>query len=335
MKAKQFIVTLIFLTGMLCSAGLFSKSSTLYVVTRSTKKFRLHANDNPTVGLFSTNDKGKTWQHFGWKYTKCFSVSVATVDRDQLFYLSCGNGVLRSKDGGKNWVITTGWNITECLKTAIDPKNPDIVYAATAYGIFRTMDGGMTWAEKNQGLASTFTPTVIIDKTDNDRLFCATESGVHQSRDRGDHWEPIGLLGLGIRTLIQHPNQPNILAVGTEEDGVFMSEDFGKTWSQKISGLTHKTVYALTFAPQDANIVYAGTFRGGIFKSTDRGKNWHAVNTGLRILDIHALVVDPDEKNIVYAGTLNDGLWLSEDGGKNWRFIGLETSQVWDLLIWQ
>jgi len=58
-----------------------------------------------------------------------------------------------------------------------------------------------------------------------------------------------------------------------------------------------------------------------------------AVNNGLRILDIHALLIDPNNKNTVYAGTLNDGLWLSENGGKNWKFIGLETSQVWDMVI--
>jgi photosystem II stability/assembly factor-like uncharacterized protein len=313
---------------------LCSKESKLYVVTRSTEKFRLNSRDNPTVGLFSSNDKGKTWRHYGWKYTKCFSVSIAKLKNEEIFYLSCGNGVQKSEDGGKNWIITTGWNITECLKTAIDPINPDIVYAATAYGIFKTTDGGKTWIEKNRGLISTFTPTVIIDQNDHNLLFCATEAGVHQSKNGGDSWEPIGLLGLGIRTLIQHPAQPNLLAVGTEDNGVFISEDHGKNWQQKINGLTTKTVYALAFAPQDPSIIYAGTFRGGIFKSTDKGNSWMAANNGLRILDLHALLVDPKNKNTVYAGTLNDGIWLSNDGGENWRFIGLETSQVWDMVIW-
>jgi len=306
---------------------------TLYVVTRSTKVFRLQNKDNPTVGLFATSNKGKSWNHYGWKYTKCFSVSIAQQNNRPLFYLSCGNGVLKSDDGGTNWTITTGWNITECLKTAIDPTDPNIVYAATAYGIFKTTDGGQSWAEKNKGLASTFTPTVIIDSQDHQLLFCATEAGVHRSRDAGEHWEPIGLLGLGIRTLVQHPAQPNRLAAGTEDDGVFISEDYGKTWGQKIKGMTHLTVYALAFAPQNPDVIYAGTFQGGIFKSIDGGGNWQAINNGLRVLDIHALLVDPTDQNTIYAGTLNDGLWLSEDGGANWRFIGLETSQVWDLVI--
>lgn len=332
---QRLIYTLLFslILSVLNIPSLAAKPGTLYVVTRSTKVFRLNSKDNPTVGLFSTKDKGNTWQHYGWKYTKCFSVSIANLKNKQIFYLSCGNGVQKSADGGKHWIITTGWNITECLKTAIDPTNPDVVYAATAYGIFKTTDGAQTWIEKNKGLISTFTPTVVIDPRDHNLLFCATEAGIHRSRDGGENWEPIGLLGLGIRTLVQHPIQPNLLAVGTEDDGVFLSEDDGKTWQHKSNGLTHLTVYALAFTSQHPDIMYAGTFKGGIFKSIDKGESWQAVNNGMRVLDIHALLVDPNDHQTIYAGTLNDGLWLSEDAGASWRFIGLETSQVWDLVI--
>ena len=310
-----------------------AKSPTLYVVTRSTKEFRLDKRDFPSVGLFSTNDKGETWKHYGWYYTKCFSAATMTLNDERIFYLACGNGIQKSFDNGQHWIIATGWNITECLKVAIDQREPQTVYAATAYGIFKTTDGGKTWKEKNRGLASTFTPTIVIDKSDPDLLFCATESGIHRSKDGGENWEPIGLLGIGVRTLIQHPQKHNLLAVGTENDGVFLSFDYGKTWQQKINGLTHKTIYALAFAPQNPQTVYVGTFRGGIFKSEDCGDTWRAINNGLRILDIHALIVDPNDIQTVYAGTLNDGVWLSNDGGKNWRFIGLETSQVWDMVF--
>ena len=328
---KKCITALIFISVFLLVNLLWAQSSTLYVVTRSTKDFRLGKREFPSVGLFSTNDKGETWQHYGWYYTKCFSAATTTINNQRIFYLACGNGVQKSLDGGQHWILTSGWNITECLKVAIDHVNPQTVYTATAYGIFKTTDGGTTWEEKNRGLVSTFTPTVLIDKNDHNLLFCATESGIHRSRDGGEHWQPFGLLGIGIRTLIQHPQKPTILAAGTEDDGVFLSFDYGKTWRQKINGLTQKTIYALAFAPQDHKTIYAGTFRGGIFKSENAGDTWQAVNDGLGILDIHALIVDANNIQTVYAGTLNDGVWLSENAGGHWRFIGLETSQVWDM----
>ena len=103
---------------------------------------------------------------------------------------------------------------------------------------------------------------------------------------------------------------------------------------QKVQGLTHKTVYALSFSPENESTIYVGTFQGGIFKTKNGGKSWRAINKNLKILDIHALLVDPKNPETVYAGTLNDGVWMSENGGESWKFIGLETSQVWDMFIY-
>ncbi len=332
---RSFIITVLFITVISTNFSfLFAQNKTLYVVTRSTKEFRIGSQDFPSVGLFSTQDDGKNWKHYGWNFTKCFSVSVTGAQQELTFYLSCGNGVQKSEDDGTSWIITTGANIYECLKTAIHPENPQVVYAATAYGIFKTDDGGKTWLERNKGLTSTFTPTVFFDANNADILYCATEAGIHRSLNGGKLWEPIGLLGLGIRTLIQHPSNFDKFAAGTENDGVFISKNHGKTWIQKNNGLTHKTVYMLAFDPKNERVLYAGTFRGGILKTVDGGDSWQTFNKNLRNLDIHALLVDPDNSNKVYAGTLNDGLWLSENAGKSWHFIGLETSQVWDMVFY-
>jgi len=328
------LIELLFIVFLLTKwTDLFSKTPILYVTTRSTEKFKLNSQDNPTIGLFSTADRGKTWSHYGWKYGKFFSAATAWQDGKQVFYQAAGNGIFKSEDGGKSWKITTGWNMTECLKVVIDPVNPNTVYAATAYGIFKTSDGGQTWQEKNVGLASTFTPTLVIDKNIPRLLFCATENGIHRSQDAGEKWEPIALLGMGIRTIVQHPQFAELLAVGTEENGIFISTDSGTTWQKKNIGLTHQTIYALAFSPKDKNIIYAGTFAGGIFRTDNGGESWRPVNQNLRILDIHALVVDPIKTEIVFAGTLNDGVWMSTNGGESWEFIGLETSQVWDMFI--
>lgn len=309
------------------------QTSTLYVVTRSTQKFRIGGRDNPSVGLFITRDRGTTWAHRGWHYIKCFSVAVQPGSAGKVLYLACGNGVLKSIDAGERWAITTGWKMTECLKVAIDPVSPETIYAATAYGIFKSTDGGKTWEEKNQGLSSTFTATAIIDAADPAHLFAATEAGIYHSRDRAEHWQRLGLAEKGIRTVIQSPHDARTLLLGTEDDGIFKSTDGGRTWLPVNNGLQHRTIYALAIDPNKAGVYYAGTFRGGVYKSTDAGESWQASNTGLGHMDVHALIVDPRDSNIVYCGTLGGGVFLSEDAGQFWRFIGLETSQVWDFVI--
>lgn len=309
------------------------KNSKLYVVTRSTHKFKIGGQDNPTVGLFTTSDFGKNWHHYGWYYTKCFSVAIEPGSNGKILYLSCGNGVQKSSDFGTTWKITTGWEMTECLKVAIDPDNPQNVYSATAYGIFKSVNGGESWQEKNRGFESTFTSSVLVDRKNSNHIFAATETGVYFSQNKAEYWELIGLQGEGIRTILQSPHSAKTFLVGTEDDGVFFSFDSGQIWQQFNNGLKHFTIYALAFDPTDANILYAGTFKGGVYKSENGGQSWRQINNGLDILDIHALIVDPLNSDIVYCGTLGGGVYLSENGGKDWRFIGLETSQVWDFLF--
>ena len=307
--------------------------SKLYVVTRSTHKFKIGGQDNPTVGLFTTTDFGKNWQHYGWYYTKCFSVAIEPGSNGKILYLSCGNGVQKSIDSGDNWKITTGWEMTECLKVAIDPLNPQNVYSATAYGIFKSENGGESWQEKNKGFESTFTSSVIIDRKKTDHIFAATEAGIYLSDNGAGDWKLIGLQGKGIRTIRQSSGLPETFMVGTEDDGIFMTFDSGQTWQQFNNGLTHLTIYALAFDPNNENILYTGTFKGGVYKSENNGQSWRQINKGLDIIDIHALIVDPKNSDIVYCGTLGGGVYLSENRGEEWQFIGLETSQVWDFLI--
>ena len=306
---------------------------TIYMLlSEPQKNYKIGNHKFSTVGLFSTNDRGKNWNHYGWLFTKGFSVSTVKVNSDRIFYLSAGNGILKSENSGKDWIISTGSDMTECLYTAIDPRDVNTVYAAISYGIFKTVNGGKDWEEKNNGLTSTFTPVVFFDKSDPDVLFCATESGIHKSNNGGDLWEPIALLGLGIRRLIQHPVKTDLFAAATEDDGVFISQNHGKTWEKRNNGLKHKTVYALAFSPQDENIIYAGTYEGGVYKSLNCGQEWMPVNNGLTNLEIHSLLVDPSDKNTIYAGTLGDGVWMTQNAGKSWRFIGLETCEVWDIV---
>ncbi|MCG8607229.1 hypothetical protein MJD09_19875 [bacterium] len=309
------------------------KNTTVYAITRSTEKFRISGRDNPSVGLFTTNDRGMSWRHWGWHYTKCFSAAIEPGSDGRVIYLACGNGIQKSSDSGKSWAITTGWQMTECLKVAIDPANTQTVYAATAYGIFKSTTGGTDWQEKNRGLESTFTASVVVDPHNPQIIYAATEAGVYKSSDQAESWQFLGLRGKGIRTIICSRHSDGTLFAGTEDDGIFISTDSGQTWQSHNDGLESLTIYCLAQDPQSDLVLYAGTFRGGVFKSIDGGKSWKSYNNGLTRLDIHALLVDPSDSDVIYCGTLGGGVFVSEDGGANWQFSGLETSQVWDFTV--
>src|SRR5207248_6477779 len=79
-------------------------------------------------------------------------------------------GLYKSTDGGKSWdLILTGPNLsTGCSTVAMDPKNPDVLFAGlwdfrrkgwtfrsggdgpdagSGSGLYRSADGGATWTE--------------------------------------------------------------------------------------------------------------------------------------------------------------------------------------------
>jgi len=295
----------------------------------NSRKHRLGAQDNPTVGLFVSTDAGTTWNHKGWRgYIRTFYTEAGS---DGALWLACGNGVLRSTDGGNSFRITTGWQITEVLKIKVDALKPLVAYAATAYGVFKTENGGETWQEHNKGFLKPFVSDIVIDKNQSTRLLAASEDGVYLSTNGGAGWRRVGIDGKGVRTIVQHPIVRGLFFAGTEDDGVFVSRDGGRSWNATNSGLKHFTVYSIAYDRSNPEIIYVGTHGGGVYRSSDGGRSWSQKTEGLNNLVVHSLVVLPSNSSMLFAGTLNGGVFKSTDGGEHWTFNSQEEAQVWGL----
>jgi photosystem II stability/assembly factor-like uncharacterized protein len=306
-----------------------AQQNIIYMSVLNSRKHRLGALDNPTVGIFVSTDAGATWNHQAWRgYIRTFYTEAGS---DGSIWSACGNGVMRSTDAGKSWRITTGWQITEVLKIKVDALKPAAAYAATAYGVFRTVDGGETWQEKNNGFLKPFVSDIVIDRQQPGRLLAGSEDGVYLSTNGGDRWRRAGVDGKGVRTIVQHPVIKDLFLAGTEDDGVFVSRDAGKTWNATNNGLNHLTVYSIACDRSNSNILYVGTHGGGVYRSSDGGKSWKQKTQGLSNLVVHSVLVLPSDPTVLFAGTLNGGLFKSADGGEHWSFNSQEEAQVWGL----
>jgi photosystem II stability/assembly factor-like uncharacterized protein len=320
----------IILFACVWNGRLLAQQDTLYMSVLNSRKHRLGALDNPTVGLFVSTDAGTTWKHRGWTgYIRTFYTEAGS---DGMIWSACGNGVFRSSDHGATWRITTGWEITEVLKVKVDPLKPSVVYAATAYGVFKTQDNGESWKEQNVGFLKPFVSDIVIDRTNTRRILAASEDGVYMSTNAGAGWKLTGLRGKGVRTLRQHPSHSKTFFAGTEDDGLFLSSDGGKTWRQSNAGLTQMTVYTIACDRSNANVIYLGTHGGGVYRSADGGKSWKQMIQGLDNLVVHSLLL-PSDPSVVFAGTLNGGLFKSTDRGEHWTFNSQEEGQVWGLWV--
>jgi photosystem II stability/assembly factor-like uncharacterized protein len=82
-----------------------------------------------------------------------------------------------------------------------------------------------------------------------------------------------GLDGRGARCLAPDPQDPDTLYVGTTDEGIFKSEDGGRSW-EDLSGIAHNRVTAVAVSPADGAL-YAGTEPSALFVSRDGGDSWH------------------------------------------------------------
>ena len=305
------------------------KESTVYATVISTKLFIVGA-ANPQTGLFYQQPAEDTvWHHSGAPNIRANGMAFDPQANGEVLYIASGNGLHKSTDGGRSWRITTGWEITEVLGMSVDPHDASTVFIATAYGVYKSTDGCNTWKQTHQG----FTSSVIIERTNPSILYCSTENGAFKSVDAGESWSRLGLSIKRTRTIVQHPRNPDILFVGTEDNGIYATHDAGITWTKIEAGIDHSTFYTIAFDPSDPNVMYAGGYVTGVYKSVDGGKSWKRVCKGFSVESIHSIAVDPNESRRVYAATIGDGVYRSDDSGDTWRNVGLKGSQTWILSI--
>ena len=292
--------------------------------------------------LFKSTNGGMSWTfNTGLPY---IGVHVLAVDpqRPDTLYAETDAGVLKSTDGGMDWIVIglkTGVNAL-----AINPQAPDTLYAAGG-GVFKSTNGGTNWTSINTGLSSIYVHALAINPQTPDTLYAGTYDGLFKSTNGGTDWTPIntGFSSIHVYTLAIDPKAPDTLYAGTY-DGLFKSTNGGTNWT--ATGLTSTDVHALAINPQAPETLYAGSasfseqigFLGwGVFKSTDGGTSWcwTAVSNDLTNAYVSAIAIDPQIPGTLYAGTDGGGVYKSSNGGMNWTAIntGLTNTFVNTLAI--
>ena len=86
-----------------------------------------------------------------------------------------GGGLYRTRDGGETWErVLAAWN---CYSPAVDPSNPDVVYAACFdVGVYRSADGGDTW-KRMEGLPFVNVNHVSFNANEPRRIYALTCGG--------------------------------------------------------------------------------------------------------------------------------------------------------------
>jgi len=273
-------------------------------------------------GIYRSDDGGKNWQNLGLKKSEHIGrVVIDPRDSKVVFVAAEGplwgpggdRGLYKSADGGKTWkaVLTISEN-TGVVDVAIDPSNPDIMYAA-AYQrrrhVFTLIDGG-------------------------------PESAIYKSTDAGATWNKLksGLpsVDMGRIGLSVSPADPNVVYAAIEaadgKGGIFRSEDKGATWERRNEFDAGAMYYARVVAdPKNVDRIFV--MNVSLRESLDGGKTLHKINEVNHHGDNHAIWIDPDNTKHWLLGS-DGGMYETYDDAKSWEFkANLPTVQFYDVAV--
>ncbi|MEM6543842.1 MAG: glycosyl hydrolase [Pseudomonadota bacterium] len=289
-------------------------------------------------GIYRSEDGGTTWTNMGLSESQHLgTIIIHPTDSDTLWVAAQGplwnkggeRGLYMTTDGGETWTKTLGggeW--TGVTDIVIDPRDPDVLYAATwqhhrtvaAYmgggpesGLHKSSDGGKTWTALKTGLPTGNLGKIglAISQQNPDVVYAAIElnrreGGVWRSSDRGASWEK-GADAVGGGTgphyyqeLFSSPHQfDRLYLVGPT---VQKSEDGGKTFAPMPHPNQHGDMHAIVFDPDDENYIMMGT-DGGVYESFDLGDTWRFMGN-LPITQYYKLALDDSEPFYrIYGGT--------------------------------
>jgi len=260
-------------------------------------------------GMYKSTDAGKTWVHVGLENGQQIGgLSIDANNENRVFAAVLGHpygpnterGVYRTLNGGKTWerVLYIDEN-TGATQVAIDPKNPNVVYAdlwagrqgpwengtwdGPESGLFKSTDGGTTWKKLTNGLPSTKQGLgrigFCVAPSDPNRLYATVDAGdfggIYRSNDGGESWSQ-------------------------------MNPD-GRYWGR---GSDFAEVKA---DPQNADIVY--TANVVVWKSTDGGKTWKDFRGAPGGDDYHRIWINPENSNTILIAC-DQGAIITVNGGQ-------------------
>ncbi|HWP42372.1 MAG TPA: glycosyl hydrolase, partial [Blastocatellia bacterium] len=157
-------------------------------------------------GVAASEDFGRTWEfrNEGLASENVYCIARAQAgDKVRLYVGTEPAHLYVSEDMGRHWnelpalrnvPSVSKWTFpapphnAHVKNIAIDPKNPDTIYACVEQGgLFKSVDGGASWKEL-QGFNDDCHRLLILS-SDPQKLYLPTGYGFYRSNDGGESWE--------------------------------------------------------------------------------------------------------------------------------------------------
>ena len=320
-------------------------------------------------GVYKSTDGGATWKRMGLEHSEHIQNIVIDPRNSNVVYVtaigplwSAGGhrGLYKTADGGQTWkavlTVSPDTGVTDLL---MDPKNPDVLYAA-AYqrrravgqligggpesGLYKSTNAGQTWTKLTKGLPSVEIGRIgLAANWRNPRTIYALvtaqlgQGGFFRSDDAGATWTRIGRstnAGRGGRGGAQGGSPPSPCgpadstpprpSADAPAQGAGGRGGFNDDCYRGGDPGYYNEIYVDAHDPETI-----WSLQTNVDRSTDGGKTWSQVAMPGVHVDHHDIVFDPADKNHVLLAN-DGGLYETYDGMKTWRhFTNLPLSQFY------
>ncbi|MCU1229542.1 MAG: hypothetical protein JWO97_2426 [Acidobacteria bacterium] len=270
------------------------------------------------TGVYRTTDGGATWEQIS-DQVQVESLAIDPRTHDRIFVGTWRQGI-RTDDGGKNWTLVNNGMVldTDMFSITIEPDDPDSVWVSTCGWVYNSPNRGDNWTRFRDGFDNRRIHDIEVDPCNKNSLYAGSVAGLYRTDDRGKSWYRISDESMVINTIALHPQRPDRLILGIEGDGVYVSDDAGKTYTRSSEGLRNLSITSVAADPAEKNRVYAAVVFGGaasgIYESNDAGVNWKKLSAKA-LPEVLSLNVTDDPEARFVAGT-EKGFFFSADGAE-------------------
>ena len=201
------------------------------------------------TGVYRLKDDGNTWSaSLRPTTTICATLTLLAFDPKDENTIYAGTYHLPWKTNStaeRNWapVVKGMIDDSDVMSIVIDPANPSNVHATACSGIYHSVDAGQNW-KRYAGIPFVFRRTQLLkqDPQHPDTLYAGTTSGLWKTINEGGEWKRTTPGDWVVNAILIDPKNPQRVILGTEREGVQISDNGGLTFAAANNGFDHQHI---------------------------------------------------------------------------------------------